>query len=77
MGAHIPRTTHVIVVGRRRTEQKNLVSVLLRKGGKRNHPVNQYFAQLTKKINKLETALKKSSKKGRKHRYEDSDSDSE
>jgi hypothetical protein len=30
-GAHIPRTTHVIVVGLRRTEQKNLVSAPLRK----------------------------------------------
>jgi hypothetical protein len=31
MGAHIPCTTHVIVVGTRRTEQKNLVSAPLRK----------------------------------------------
>ncbi len=31
MGVHIPHTTHVIVVGTRRTEQKNLVSVPLRK----------------------------------------------
>jgi hypothetical protein len=31
MGAHIPCTTHMIVVGLRRTEQKNLVSATLRK----------------------------------------------
>jgi hypothetical protein len=31
MGAHIPCTTHVIVVGLRRMEQKNLVSAPLRK----------------------------------------------
>jgi hypothetical protein len=31
MGAHIPCTKHVIDVGTRRTEQKNLVSVPLRK----------------------------------------------
>ena len=47
------------------------------KGGKRSYPSNQNFAQLTEKIKKLEKALKKSSKKGTKRRYEDSDSDSE
>jgi hypothetical protein len=46
------------------------------KGGKRSYPVNQNFAQLSKKINKLEKALKKSGKKGKKCHYEDSDSDS-
>jgi hypothetical protein len=39
--------------------------------------VNQNFAQLTKKIKKLEKALKKSGKKGQKRRHEDSDSNSE
>jgi hypothetical protein len=34
-----------------------------KKGGKKNYPVNQNFAQLTKKINKLEKALKKSGKR--------------
>jgi hypothetical protein len=47
------------------------------KGGKNNYPVNQNFAQLTKKIDKLEKSLKKSGKKGKKHRYKDSNSDSE
>ncbi len=48
-----------------------------KKGGNKSNPVNQYFAQLTKKIEKLEKALKKSGKKGKKHCYEDSNSDSE
>ncbi len=48
-----------------------------KKGRKKNYPVNQNFAQLTEKINKLEKALKKSRKKGKKHHYKDSDSDSE
>jgi hypothetical protein len=36
-----------------------------KKGGKKNYPVNQNFAQLTEKIEKLEKALKKSGKKAR------------
>jgi hypothetical protein len=48
-----------------------------KKGRKKSYPVNQNFAQLTKKIDKLEIALKKSGKKGKKCRYEVSDSDSE
>jgi hypothetical protein len=37
-----------------------------KKGGKKANPVNQNFAQLTKKIKKLEKVLKKSSKKAQK-----------
>ncbi len=48
-----------------------------KKGGKRNYPSNQNFAQLTEKIDKLEKALKKSGKKGKKRRYEDRDPHSE
>jgi hypothetical protein len=48
-----------------------------KKGGKKNYPVNQNFAQLTKKIDKLEKALKKSGKKGKKRCYKDSDSNSD
>ncbi len=58
-----------------RTEQSSFLAA--KKGGKKNYPVNQNFAQLTKKIDKLEKALKKSGKKGKKRRNEDSDSDSE
>jgi hypothetical protein len=43
----------------------------------KSNPVNQNFAQLTSKIEKLEKALKKSGKKGQKRRYKDSDSNSE
>jgi hypothetical protein len=48
-----------------------------KKGGYKSNPVNQNFAQLTNKIEKLEKALKKSGKKGQKRRYEDSGSNSE
>jgi hypothetical protein len=37
-----------------------------KKGGYKSNPVNQNFAQLTDKIKKLEKALKKSGKKGKK-----------
>ncbi len=36
-----------------------------KKGGKKNYPINQNFAQLTEKIDKFEKALKKSGKKVR------------
>ncbi len=48
-----------------------------KKSGKRSYPSNQNFVQPTEKIKKLEKALKKSGKKGKKRRYEDSDSNSE
>ncbi len=47
-----------------------------KEGGKKNYPINQYFAQLTKKIDKLKKVLKKSSKNGKKRCYKDSDSNS-
>jgi hypothetical protein len=48
-----------------------------KKGGKKGILVNHNFAQLTEKIKKLEKALRKSGKKGKKRHYKDSDSDSE
>jgi hypothetical protein len=48
-----------------------------KKGRYNRNPVNQNFAQLTNKIKKLEKALMKSGKKGKKRHYEDSNSDSE
>jgi hypothetical protein len=48
----------------------------IRKGSKKGNPVNHKFAQLTKIIEKLKNALKKSGKKGKKRSYKDSDSDS-
>ncbi len=57
------------------TEKSSYCSA--KKGGKKGYTSKQNFAQLTEIIEKLEKALKKSAKKGKKHRYEDSDSDSE
>ncbi len=48
-----------------------------KKDRKKGNPINHNFVQLTKKIKKLKKALKKSSEKGKKRHYEDSDSDSE
>jgi hypothetical protein len=48
-----------------------------KKGGKKSSPVKHNFAQLTEKIEKLDKALKKSSKKGKKCHYEESNSNSE
>ncbi len=47
-----------------------------KKGGKKANPVNQNFAQLTKKTEKLKKVLKKSGKKVQKRQYKDSDSNS-
>jgi hypothetical protein len=46
-----------------RTEKSSFRAA--KKGGKKNYPVNQNFVQLTKKIKKLEKALKKPGKKAR------------
>jgi hypothetical protein len=75
-GAH---TTHMTCDCRKyeRDGTKKSSFRTAKKGGKKNYPVNQNFAQLTKKIDKLEKALKKSGRKGKKRRYEDSDSNSE
>jgi hypothetical protein len=48
-----------------------------KKGGYNQSPVDQNFTQLTNKIKKLERALKKSGKKGKKRHYKDSNSNSE
>jgi hypothetical protein len=48
-----------------------------KKGGKKHNCARQNFAQLSKKFDRLEKALKKLSKKSKKHHYKDSDSDSE
>jgi hypothetical protein len=50
---------------------------IAKNGGKKGNPVNHNFVQLTKKIEKPKKALKKSGKKGKEHRYKDSNSDSE
>jgi hypothetical protein len=47
-----------------------------KKDGKKANPIKQNFAQLSKKLDKLEKALKKLSKKAEKHPYKNSNSDS-
>jgi hypothetical protein len=48
----------------------------VKKGGKKPNPTKQSFAQLSKKLDKLEKVLKKKDTKKRKRRSSDSDSDS-
>jgi hypothetical protein len=47
-----------------------------KKAGKKPNPAKQAFAQLSKKLDKLEKTLKKASHKSKKHRRDNSDSDS-
>ena len=48
-----------------------------KKAGKNPNPAKQSFTQLSKKLDKLEKTPKKASQKSKKHRRDDSDSDSE
>jgi hypothetical protein len=48
-----------------------------KKAGKKPNPAKQSFAQLSKKLDKLEKTFKKASHKSKKHRREDSNSNSE
>ena len=48
-----------------------------KKGGKKPNPTRQSFAQLSKKLDKLEKVIKKKDTKKRKRRSSNSDSDSE
>jgi hypothetical protein len=77
MGARIPRTNTRDCCRFEKDGKEKSDFRTFKKGGKKGIPVNHNFAQLTKKIEKLEKALKKSTKKGQKHHYEDSDSNSE
>jgi hypothetical protein len=47
-----------------------------KKAGKKPNPEKQSFAQLSKKLDKLEKTVKKASHKSKKHRRDNSDSDS-
>ncbi len=75
-GAHTTHTTRECCKYEKDGTEKSSFRAT-KKGGKKNFPMNQNFAQLTEKIEKLEKALKKSKKKGKKHCYEDCDSNSE
>jgi hypothetical protein len=48
-----------------------------KRGGKKPNPTKQSFAQLSKKLDKLEKVIKKKDTKKRKRRSSGSDSDSE
>jgi hypothetical protein len=61
-GAHTTHTTHDCRKYEKDGTEKSSFRAA-KKGGKKNYPVNQNFAQLTKKIKKLEKALKKSGKR--------------
>ncbi len=56
------------------TEKANFPAA--KKPGKKPNPAKQLFAQFSKKLDKLERTLKKASRKSKKCRREDSDSDS-
>ncbi len=61
-GTHTTHTTHECRKYEKDGTEKSSFRAA-KKGGKKNYPVNQNFAQLTEKIKKLEKALKKSGKK--------------
>jgi hypothetical protein len=63
-GAHTTHTTHECRKYEKDGTEKSSFRAA-KKSGRKNYPVNQNFAQLTKKIEKLEKALKKSRKKVR------------
>jgi hypothetical protein len=77
MGVDTRRTILVIAVSLRKTEQKKSDFCTAKKGGKKPNPTNQSFAQLSKKLDKLEKVIEKKDTKKRKRRSSDSDSDSE
>ncbi len=75
-GAHTMHNTHDCRRFEKDGKEKSTFHAA-KKGGYKSNPVNQNFAQLINKIEKLEKALKKSGKKGQNPHYKDSDSDSE
>jgi hypothetical protein len=73
MGAHTPR--NCCRFEKDGKEKSDFCTA--KKGRRKGNPGNQNFAQLTNKIKNLEKALKKFGRKGQKHHYKDSDSNSE
>ncbi len=74
-GAHTTHNTHVSHRFEKDGKEKSSFRAA-KKGKYKSNPVNQNFAQLTDKNETLEKTLKKLGKKGKKHRYKDSDSNS-
>jgi hypothetical protein len=62
--------------GFEKDRKKKSIFCTAKKGGKKANPINHNFAQLSKKLDKLERAFKKSSKKVQKHQYKDSNTNS-
>ena len=77
MGAHILHTTEKIVISMRKTEWKKPNSCTTKKGRMKPNPSKLSFAQSSKKLEKLEKAIKKQCTKGKKRCRSDSDFDSE
>ncbi len=75
-GAH---TTHLTKDCRKYENDSTLKANFLstKKAGKKPNPAKQLFAQLSKKLDRLEKTLKKASHKSKKNHRVDSDSDSE
>jgi hypothetical protein len=74
-GAHTMHNTHDCRRFEKDRKEKSNFRIA-NKGRYKSNPVNQNFAQLTNKIEKLEKVLKKSGKKGQKCHCKDSDSNS-
>jgi hypothetical protein len=74
-GAHTTQNTHECCRFEKDRKEKSSFHTA-KKGRYKSNPLNQNFAQLTNKIEKLEKALKKSGKKGQKRHYKHCDSDS-
>jgi hypothetical protein len=77
MGAHTSRTIPKIVIGMRKMEQKNLDLHAAKKGRMKPNPTKHSFVQLSKKMDRLEKAIKKQDAKRKKHCHSNSDSKSE
>jgi hypothetical protein len=78
MGAHIPCTLSRSVTSTRKREDGTVKANfhIAKKAGKKINPAKQSFAQLSKKLDKLEKSLKKASLKSKKHHRDDSNSNS-
>ncbi len=75
-GAHITHNTHnCCCFEKDGTEKSNFCAA--KKSGKKLNPTKQSFAQLSKKLDKLEKVLKKKDTKKRKRRSSNSNSNSE
>ncbi len=75
VGTRLLCTIRETIVRMRKTKRRNPISMPPRKAER--YPTRIFCVQLSKKLDKLEKALKKSSLKSKKRHYKDSDSNSE